>query len=543
MNAARNLFRLSFCILLALPLSASQEYQFKRGQAVCVVAVQGGYIFECRPALSAKLPANPLFSRDPELFSSVQPPYPGGIPDEGLKQRVEKEFQKRNYYKLVPSAESADLVYLVAAVQRARVVAFGSGRGNLIYPGDEPPNFLEGAVAIAVPSGEFRRYLADSTALLKAAVWRGSVRSTMGNTNEVQAKPEQLVGLFHAKARMPAEWTLCAMPQPPRARAPRDLFLPAPPAPPPAASAAPSLSGGTTFKVDVELVSVPAIVTDKEGKRVPGLGEADFRMFEDDVEQKIDRILPESEPCNVALMLDVSASMFSDFREIKKAAGIFLELLRPQDRAMAISFGTNVFLNSDWTADRNQLREAIVRMRVSSSSRLYDALELALTERLEWMTGRKAIVLLTDGMDVGSGLAGPEAVRARTAAANVPVYVIQYDTRQANSHMLPSGWDIRAIPEGYRDKGAIYANATRFLQSLCSGSGGRLESAAGAGNLEEAFSRIGEELRTQYTLCYYPANPKRDGAVRRIRVEVKHPDLTVRARTEYRITAKTPEAR
>lgn len=530
------LVRLSLWLLLALPVSASQKYDFRRGQSVCVVAVQGGYITECRSVASAGPPVS-LRSRDPELFSSDQPPCPGGIPDAGLKQGMENEFRRRNYYKLVSSVESADLVFLVEASRRAKVVALGSGRSNYIYPGDEQPNSLEAAAAIVVTSADFRSNLADSAALLKKAVWQGSIHST----NDAAVKPEQLVKMFHAKDRMPEGWTLCAGPQPPRAQAPRDLPQSASFAARSGASALPPLSGTPTFKVDVDLVSVPAVVTDSDNRRVVDLKASDFRLFEDDVEQKIDRILPEEEPCNIALMLDASASMRSDLAEIKKAAGVFLETLRSQDRVMAISFGTTVTVNSELTPDRDLLRAAIVRMQMSGSSRLYDALALALSERLDWIVGRKAIVLLTDGMDMGSGLAGREDILARIEAGNVPVYAIQYDTRQANSHMLPSGWNIRQIPEGYLDKSAIYADATRFLQSLCSGSGGRLESAGGSGNLQDAFSRIGGELRTQYTLCYYPSNTKRDGAVRRIRVDARRPGLTVRARTEYRPNA--PAAR
>ncbi|MGA2262498.1 MAG: hypothetical protein ABSH28_13815, partial [Acidobacteriota bacterium] len=103
-----------------------------------------------------------------------------------------------------------------------------------------------------------------------------------------------------------------------------------------------------------------------------------------------------------------------------------------------------------------------------------------------------------------------------------------------NTNKLPSGWKIRLIPEGYLDKDAAYANASRFLQDLSATSGGRLELAGNIGSLQEAFARIAEELGRQYTLCYYPSNQARDGSLRRIRVEVNRPGIKIRARAEYR---------
>jgi Ca-activated chloride channel family protein len=509
-----------------------------------VVAVQGGYIFERKTAArsgttiqAVRRPGTPPL-RDPELFPSWGEPYPGGVPDSELKRAIEQEFHKRNYYKLAAFTEDADLVFLVEGDQNALIYADTrtNSAPSLIFRPDEKPNFLSSAIAIAVPSGAYRRYLADSNALLKSAVWRGIVNSDHDNP----AKPEDLVRQFHAHAKMPGGWTLETRPQYPRAQASRDTaalgssLMPAAPSQPAASSQI--LPGGASIKVDVAMVSIPVVVTDSEGKRVSGMEESDFHLFEDGVEQRVDRLLSESEPFSIALVMDASASMLADFGQIKKTAGIFLESVRPEDRVMIVSFGSIVLLKSDWTTDRDQLRQAILRLYLGGSglSRLYDALVLTMTERLNWTTGRRAIVLLTDGVDVGSGLAGAADTLARFAASDVPAYVVQYDTKLTNTNKLPSGWKIRLIPEGYLDKDAAYANASRFLQDLSATSGGRLELAGNIGSLQEAFARIAEELGRQYTLCYYPSNQARDGSLRRIRVEVNRPGIKIRARAEYR---------
>lgn len=529
-----------------VPSNATQNYTFRRGQVVCVIAVRGGYIMERKTPVPgtttqvSRRPGTPQ-PRDPELFPSWGEPYPGGVPDSELKRVIEQEFRKRNYYELAAFADEADLVFLVEAFQSALISADTrpNSAGSFIYASDEKPNFLSSAVAIAVPTSSYRRYLADSNSLLKTAVWRGIVNSDHDNP----AKLEELVRRFHANAKMPGDWTLDTLPQYPRAQVPRDTASPGssltPPAPSQPAASSQTIPGGATIKVDVTMVSVPVVVTDSEGKRVPGLEGPDFRLFEDDAEQRLDRLLSESEPFNVALIVDASASMRADFSQIRKTVGVFLESLRREDRVMAVSFGSIVLLNSEWTTDRDQLRQAILRMSLSGLSRLYDGLALTLAERLNWTAGRRAVVLLTDGLDVGSGLAGAADALARFAVSDVPVYVVQYDTKLTNINKLPSGWKIRLIPEGYLDKDAAYASASRFLQDLSTTSGGRLEQAGNIGSLQEAFARIAEELRRQYTLCYYPSNQARDGSLRRIRVEVNRPGVKVRARAEYR-AAKSP---
>jgi Ca-activated chloride channel family protein len=338
--------------------------------------------------------------------------------------------------------------------------------------------------------------------------------------------------------------TVCAAPQPRRAQVPKEIQSAGPPprtsgiGQPAAATQQDVPAVGANIKVDVTLVTVPVLVTDSDGKNVYDLKARDFHIYEDNVEQKIDTLIPESEPFNVALMMDTSSSVRSHFEEIKKAAATFVEALRPEDRIMLVSLNDRVYLDSEFTGDHDKLRLALVQMQTGSSTRLYDALTLAMTERINVTPGRKAIVLFTDGVDNASGLSDSAGTLAKMEESDVPVYVIQYDTRPFNARTLPPGLNISTAPEGYLDNEPVYARAGQYLQELSGASGGRLDHAASIGSISESFSHIAEELRCQYTLTYYPSNQTRDGSYRRIRVEVNQPGVTVRARAAYRMSTK-----
>ncbi len=292
--------------------------------------------------------------------------------------------------------------------------------------------------------------------------------------------------------------------------------------------------GGQTIKLEVSLVTVPVTVAGKDGKYIAGLQQSDFRIFENGAEQKIDRLVPEADPFYVALMIDTSGSTHFKISEMQEAALAFDEALRPQDRVMAISFDSRVSIDSEFTADREQLRRAILQTRgTGDSTRLYDALEQVVEEKLNPVAGRKAIVLFTDGMDNASEKADSADTRRLVEQSDVLVYAIQYDTRSDPLPKQPN-WGVIPRPQGYPTLDDLYEFAVRYLKDLTGHSGGRVYHADTAASLSDAFSQIADDLRHQYTLCYYPANPRRDGSYRNIRVRVDKPGVKVRARAGYR---------
>jgi Ca-activated chloride channel family protein len=288
------------------------------------------------------------------------------------------------------------------------------------------------------------------------------------------------------------------------------------------------------IKVDVALVTVPVMVADRNGRYIYGLKESDFHIYENGVEQRIDRLIPEAESFDVALMMDSSGSTHFKFGDIQSAALAFVDALRPQDRLMIVSFDSQVAVNSELTVDRARLRGAILGTHgTSASTRLYDALDYVLRERFDRLSGRKAIVLFTDGMDNGSERIDSGGTLAEAEHSDVIVYAIQYDTRK-DGMPKPPDWAVIPRPQGYPTLDDLYAFAVKYLRDLTGHSGGQLYHAETISSLNDAFSQIAEELRRQYTLCYYPVNQKRDGPYRRIRVTVDRPGAKVRARAGYR---------
>jgi len=290
-----------------------------------------------------------------------------------------------------------------------------------------------------------------------------------------------------------------------------------------------------TIKVDVALVTVPVIVTDAKGNHVPGLKETDFHIYENDLAQKIDRLIPATEPFHIALVLDRSGSTKFKYEDIQSAALAFVGALRPQDRFLIVSFDTKVTYHSEFTNDRSQLRAAILQTYSSGSrTRLYDAIKTVMTERLDPLPGRKAMVLFTDGVDNDSEQMDAGRTLALIEKSDVLGYAIQYDTRNDG---MP---DRFPLPASQRPVSfdTLYKRAGKYLRDLSSRSGGRLFQAETLESLQEAFSQIAEELPRQYTLCYYPAQPARTGSFRRIRVTVDKPGVRVRARSGYRANAQ-----
>jgi Ca-activated chloride channel family protein len=286
-----------------------------------------------------------------------------------------------------------------------------------------------------------------------------------------------------------------------------------------------------SIRVDVSLVTVPVIVTGKQGEFVSGLRRSDFRIFENSVEQSIDSLVPGAEPFHVVLMIDTSGSTKFRLEQMQKAAIAFVDALRPQDRILVASFDREVRLAPGFSQDRDAIRQSILDARpTAGQTLLYDALWKVMNERLHGVSGRKAIVLFTDGIDNESLQASPSEISASLERSDVIVYAVQYDTRSdgmSDRYQVP-------VPAGYPSLSTLYNRAVKFLKNLCGRSGGRLFQPASVENLAQAFHQVAEDLRNQYTLCYYPTNQKRDGSYRRIRVMANNPGGTIRTRPGYR---------
>lgn len=317
------------------------------------------------------------------------------------------------------------------------------------------------------------------------------------------------------------------------------------------------VSAGDVVRIETTLVTVPVSVLDRQGRFIPGLQQKDFRVFENGVEQPIAYFEPTEKPFTVALVLDTSASTRFHLWQIKEAAIAFAKQLRPQDRILVVTFNDEVLLLTEATNDLNVISTVIqVNANPGSSTRLYDAVNLVISERLNKIQGRKAIVLFTDGVDTSSYIATYENTLREAEELDALIYPIQYDTTDymramqgggtvtvttsRNSwpfgggssqtvHNIPS---INAPISGATQ--ADYDRADKYLHELADKSGGRLYRANDTAQLAQAFTSISEELRRQYSLGYYPQNGVEETGERRaIKVSVQRPNVAVRARNSY----------
>ena len=273
----------------------------------------------------------------------------------------------------------------------------------------------------------------------------------------------------------------------------------------------------TTFKVDVKLVNVFVTVTDEHGAPVASLKKENFQLKEDDLEQKIAVFDKESAlPLSIVLAIDTSLSTRKDLPlELASARRFAHAILRPVDALSLYQFSETVSEVTSFTADLRVIDRGIDRIRIGSATALYDALFLG-SQALEPRVGRKVMVVITDGGDTMSKVDYQEAVRAAQTAEAI-LYSIIVVPIEASAG---------------RDTGGEHA-----LIQLSTDTGGKYFYASSLPQLDQAFSQISDELRTQYMLAYYPSQRLADSDFRRIQVTVggvpADSSFRVRHRTGY----------
>jgi VWFA-related protein len=317
-------------------------------------------------------------------------------------------------------------------------------------------------------------------------------------------------------------------------------------APPPAstAPAAPDIPAAN-LKVNVNLVNVYFSVRDKNGF-VTSLRKDDCQVAEDHNAQTIKNMTQEKNlPLSIGILLDTSGSQQNVLPLEQDSGARFLrEVLTPKDEAFLISFDVNVDLLSDFTNSPRELARAIQKASINTASSsagipgigggpfptsnprgtlLYDAVYLAAHDKLQSQTGRKILVILTDGQDEGSQEHIKDAIEA-AQKANVIVYPILIADR-----------------EMYLQAGEIYMGSSAMSQ-LAAQTGGRVINVGNSGRkLEDAFDQIQDELRTQYLLSYTPTNKSADGTYRHIELECGS-GMKVQARKGYYAIAGDSDA-
>jgi Ca-activated chloride channel family protein len=338
---------------------------------------------------------------------------------------------------------------------------------------------------------------------------------------------------------------------------------------------------GDVVRVDTQLVSVPAVVTDKTGRPLPNLRAENFVLYEDWRPQQISNFATTEAPFEVVLLLDTSGSTRADLGLIRRAARAFIDALRPGDRVSIVGFNSSqegasglatVDLLTRLTDDREALQKALENIGASNGTPYYDALtriagEVFREPPRQELRGRRAVVALTDGVDSASD-ADYEEARARLQRVGVACYFIQVNTEDfVEDRLLRDCQEFgtlrlsqtqlqryrrifvpRADATNYEDfckmgqfermdiSRSLYDLARREMNDLARASGGKTFPASDLHDARAAFAQVANEIGTQYSLGYYPTNKSRDGHFRAIRVEVRGvtgSGAQVRAREGY----------
>jgi Ca-activated chloride channel family protein len=268
-------------------------------------------------------------------------------------------------------------------------------------------------------------------------------------------------------------------------------------------------------RVNTDLVVLNVTVTDKDGQYVPGLKLADFKVFEEGREVPIKLISSfgaQESPFAAVILLDTSGSMESRLSLGRSAAIRFLDGLRPEDVAAVFNFDHRVEQVQDFSSGRD-LAPMAFGLRAKGMTALYDAILRGAQTLAARPEQRKAIVVLSDGMDTKSSASADKALEA-ALAVNAGIYAVDMSATDGGVSK-----DIQSAMQ---------------LKSLAEKSGGRFIATPGGPALRDAFASIAQELGHQYTIAFRPADQTRDGKWRTLEVKLSRPELTVRTRKGYR---------
>ncbi len=276
-----------------------------------------------------------------------------------------------------------------------------------------------------------------------------------------------------------------------------------------------------TVETEVNVVSVTAVVFDKSGHVVHGLGKDDVQLFEDGVPQEVSYFREASSqgdpkdrvPLSVVLVLDTSGSMQQSLPFLQEAVLSFVYKLDEVDQALVVSFNESVKGSAEFTGDTDRLERFVEGLQAWGGTSLYDAIYYSL-ERIKDQPGRKALVVFTDGVDTTSTMEDKAVVNyARSVEATV--YGIGFKGN--------NGWGLHG-PSG-------------FLRKIASETGGEYYSPDKIGELIKVFNEISSELKNHYLLAYTPKRAA-DGSWRQIQLKVNRPGVEVRVRKGYFAVAR-----
>ena len=265
------------------------------------------------------------------------------------------------------------------------------------------------------------------------------------------------------------------------------------------------------FKSNVRTVPIYATVVDSSGRLVPDLEQADFQILDNGKPADVSLFSNESQPFTAVVMLDTSASMTANLKLLNRAAEQFLLRLLPVDKAQVGAFNDKIQLSGTFTNNRDELIGALNDLYFGNPTRLNDGIAAGL-DALQGIDGRRVVLVFTDGEDTSSKT-GFKTVLERARDEEVMVYSIGLESEYFNGMRV------------------VKSRPSRDLRKISDETGGGYFELLKTVDLAPTFSRVAQELRSQYLIGFAPA--ALDGKVHKLEVKVTRPGMTVRARRSY----------
>lgn len=299
------------------------------------------------------------------------------------------------------------------------------------------------------------------------------------------------------------------------------------------------------IKVDSSIVRLNVGVADSKGRPITSLNRENFTLYEDGVKQDISRFEPTAAPFSVVMLLDMSGSTLG-FREvIRQSASRFIDALAPDDRVAVVEFYDKVNLRNDFTNDRRTIINSINVANGRGKTQFYKALDFALAKLAKEGKRRKAIIVLTDGVDstvrdhdrefLGKFKESEFAAAVKPENSSELNSVLNSADAQGVTLYplgLPTG-DPSKLADPTPMQVALFSVARTRLQILADRTGGTFNAINRLEEMGKLYAGVAAELRTLYTVEYQPTNTKRDGKWREIKIEVNHPELISKTRQGY----------
>jgi Ca-activated chloride channel homolog len=288
---------------------------------------------------------------------------------------------------------------------------------------------------------------------------------------------------------------------------------PLPPPPPP--------HPGSSLKSTVDLVALHVTVTNKNGDLITNLEKNNFEVYENKVRQDISLFSRADIPVTAGLVIDNSGSMREKRPQVNAAAMTFVKTSNPQDEMFVVNFNDEYYLDTpgDFTNSQQALDDALSRIDTRGSTALYDAVIGSLNHLKKGHRDKRVLLLVTDGDDDASRMTFPDTIKA-AMKSNATIYAIGVFSQDDREH----------------DKRMV-RHSTRVLTELAQATGGEAYFPRDLSQVKPICEHVAKEIRSQYTIGYYPSNMARDGSFRIVRVKVNAPKgmgrLDVRTRAGY----------